>query len=123
MPEGDAFAWFEVGEVAFAVAAQSVDVVATDPPDGQTDLTDRLGVPRGDAESHYLTLHSGDERGWIRIERGMLVVRATDVARHPVPNFVSDHLASVGVSGLVEREGRLAYVVSAKRLFQRTGAA
>lgn len=122
MPEGDAFAWFEVGEVAFAVAAHSVDVVATDPPadDGGADLTERLGVSPSGEEGHYLTLQSDDERGWLRVERGMLVLRANDVARHPVPNFVSDHLAAVGVSGLIEREGRLAYVVSAKRLLRGT---
>jgi len=123
VPEADGFTWFETGELGFAVATRSVDVIAIEQPeDDVIDLSEVWGSAPREAEDHYfIAIRHGEDRGWLAAERSITMLRASEVVRHALPELVRERLVSVGVEALVERERRLGYVLSAAMLLRAGG--
>lgn len=122
-PTANAFAWMDLGDVVLSLSAGCISKVAAHTSlraqDAVVDLAALFCCDVAPGDRYAVCAQVAEQPTWLLVGAHVSFASGTALTPHEVPALVLEHCRDLGVTSLLEKDGRLAFVIDPDQLGHR----
>ena len=118
-----AFAWMDLGDVVLSMNAGCITKVAAHTSllehDAVVDLAALFACDVASGDRYAVCAQVAQQPTWLLVGAHVSFASGTQLTRHELPALVLEHCRGLGIASLLEKDGRLAFVIDPQQLPHR----